>query len=205
MKFKALAIALFGLLGASGAKADVIPYAGSGTENPLVYSFTAVNNGPLMAYFYGSNASFTETLGLIVNGIDRGTALENHSTPVGASYNFGNVTTGDSLVFYINVLTTGHTFYSVKSMNGDGENHVYATAFSGNGQIPAGVYVGFEDLTPSDGWEDHNYTDEQFVFTNTAIASGVPEPSTWAMMIFGFAGIAVMAYRRRDRLTSSAA
>jgi hypothetical protein len=28
-------------------------------------------------------------------------------------------------------------------------------------------------------------------------ASAVPEPSTWAMMIVGFLGIGVMAYRRR--------
>jgi hypothetical protein len=31
---------------------------------------------------------------------------------------------------------------------------------------------------------------------NTAL-SAVPEPSTWAMMILGFAGIGFMAYRRR--------
>ncbi len=29
--------------------------------------------------------------------------------------------------------------------------------------------------------------------------SAVPEPSTWAMMILGFAGIGFMAYRRRNR------
>jgi PEP-CTERM motif len=37
--------------------------------------------------------------------------------------------------------------------------------------------------------------------TNGATASvveGVPEPSTWAMMILGFAGIGFMAYRRRN-------
>jgi hypothetical protein len=28
--------------------------------------------------------------------------------------------------------------------------------------------------------------------------SGVPEPSTWAMMILGFAGVGFMAYRRRN-------
>lgn len=28
---------------------------------------------------------------------------------------------------------------------------------------------------------------------------GVPEPSTWAMMIFGFAGIGLIAYRRRNQ------
>jgi PEP-CTERM motif len=28
------------------------------------------------------------------------------------------------------------------------------------------------------------------------IAPGVPEPSTWAMMILGFAGLGFMAYRK---------
>jgi hypothetical protein len=30
-------------------------------------------------------------------------------------------------------------------------------------------------------------------------ASAVPEPSTWAMMILGFAGIGFMAYRRKSK------
>jgi hypothetical protein len=30
-----------------------------------------------------------------------------------------------------------------------------------------------------------------------SISSAVPEPSTWAMLILGFAGIGFMAYRRR--------
>lgn len=33
----------------------------------------------------------------------------------------------------------------------------------------------------------------------SSITSGVPEPSTWAMMILGFAGIAVMACRRKSK------
>jgi hypothetical protein len=36
-------------------------------------------------------------------------------------------------------------------------------------------------------------------------ASAVPEPSTWAMMILGFAGIGYMTYRRRNRLMLGAA
>jgi hypothetical protein len=36
--------------------------------------------------------------------------------------------------------------------------------------------------------------DLQFGF----LSSGVPEPSTWAMMILGFAGIGFMAYRRKN-------
>jgi hypothetical protein len=33
----------------------------------------------------------------------------------------------------------------------------------------------------------------------TFLASAVPEPSTWAMMILGFAGIGFMAYRRKNQ------
>jgi hypothetical protein len=31
------------------------------------------------------------------------------------------------------------------------------------------------------------------------LTDAVPEPSTWAMMILGFAGIGVMAYRRKSK------
>jgi hypothetical protein len=34
---------------------------------------------------------------------------------------------------------------------------------------------------------------------SVALSSAVPEPSTWAMMILGFAGVAFMAYRRRNK------
>ena len=33
-------------------------------------------------------------------------------------------------------------------------------------------------------------------FTNISVA-GVPEPSTWAMIVLGFAGVGFMAYRRK--------
>ena len=36
------------------------------------------------------------------------------------------------------------------------------------------------------------------VFVATAV-SGIPEPSTWAMMILGFAGVGFMAYRRKSK------
>lgn len=43
-----------------------------------------------------------------------------------------------------------------------------------------------------------------FTGTMTPVVEGVPEPSTWAMMILGFAGIGFMTYRRR-RVASLAA
>jgi opacity protein-like surface antigen len=189
-----VAAAMLVLALATAAKADVV-YPNPGTENPTTYTFTSTSNGSLIAYFYGSGASFSESLGLLVNGQDRGIALDNHSSTYGQAYKFGNVSVGDTLVFYIDVKTTGYTYYSDIKMNSDGVNHVYSTAFNGDGKIPAGTYVGFEDLSLHQTcWTDNNYTDEQFVFTVTA----VPEPSTWAMMILGFAGVSFITYRRRN-------
>ena len=37
------------------------------------------------------------------------------------------------------------------------------------------------------------------------VTSAVPEPSTWAMMILGFAGVGFMAYRRRNQSAALAA
>ena len=47
----------------------------------------------------------------------------------------------------------------------------------------------------------------QFAFIGQVIsyAPAVPEPSTWAMMLLGFAGLGFMAYRRKNRAALSAA
>ena len=37
------------------------------------------------------------------------------------------------------------------------------------------------------------------IFASSDTVAAVPEPSTWAMMILGFAGIGFMAYRRRNQ------
>jgi hypothetical protein len=41
-------------------------------------------------------------------------------------------------------------------------------------------------------------TDDQYRGLNVSVTA-VPEPSTWAMMILGFAGIGFMAYRRKSK------
>lgn len=43
------------------------------------------------------------------------------------------------------------------------------------------------------------------ILLDAVAVSAVPEPATWAMMIFGFAGIALMAYRRSRRSLGTAA
>ena len=42
----------------------------------------------------------------------------------------------------------------------------------------------------------------EYVMASSALVAGVPEPSTWAMMILGFLGLGFMAYRRKQNVTA---
>lgn len=71
--------------------------------------------------------------------------------------------------------------------------------------VPVGatkLYFGFADslgFGDSPGYYNDN------TGSITLNVSGVPEPSTWAMMLLGFAGVGFMAYRRRNKMTLNAA
>jgi hypothetical protein len=51
-------------------------------------------------------------------------------------------------------------------------------------------------LVPDGGWPANPYASQQMV---VGLASGVPEPSTWAMMLTGFAGLGYAAFRRHQK------
>jgi hypothetical protein len=194
-------VLLVGALATVSLKAGTIPYPTPGTQNPTTYTFVAASTGPIVAYFYGTGAAYTETLGMDINGVPTGiTGLNNHSTSVGTSLDLGTATAGDTLTFFIDVFNTGNVWYSNQSLNSDGANHVYSTSFAGNATIPAGTYVGFEDLAAS--VSDFNYADEQFVFTNTTgtVSGAVPEPaSVWlvGLLLAGFVVWQLRANRLR--------
>jgi hypothetical protein len=194
MKCKIDKFLLVAILTMTAATVNAAPvrYANSGVENPDTYSFTASTTGDLIAYFAGSSASFTNTLGLIVNGIEVGlTGLNNKLSSYGDSINFGHVNAGDSLVFKLNVLTTGKSFFSDKTLNNDNVNHVFSNSFLGDSSIPAGTYVAFEDLN---GGGNFNYHDENFVFTNVAV-SPVPVPA--GIWLFGTGLMSLASFVRR--------
>jgi len=177
------------------AQAALPIYAPIGTENPDSYSFVAANTGNIVATFAGHTAGFTNLLGLEVNGIATGgLGLNNQLTSIGTTYDFGPVNAGDALTFFISVQNTGLKFYSDKSRNVDGLNHVFATPYAGGDLgLPAGTYVGFEDLR---GGGDKDYDDLRFIFSNVSQVA-VPEPTTWAMLIAGFGMVGFGARRRR--------
>jgi hypothetical protein len=172
-------------------------YSNPGSENLQTYSFTAASTGDLIASFAGTGAAYEQQLGVLINGVSSGLiGLNNHTSAIGASFNLGHVQAGDTLTFF-DVITGGATWYSNAALNFDGGNHIFSKVVSAGeafASSPAGTYVAFEDLTFP--FSDFNYFDQTFVFT---VASAVPEPSAWAMMILGFLGVGFMAYRRRNQ------
>jgi hypothetical protein len=77
-------------------------------------------------------------------------------------------------------------------------NPAFVTA---NGGTPAGAFsVLLAGLNAGDAYLNIHST----TFPNGEIRGflhAVPEPSTWAMMILGFAGVGYMAYRRSRKNT----
>jgi hypothetical protein len=67
-----------------------------------------------------------------------------------------------------------------------------------DGNLYDGLGFGGSNAVPSADIAFRTYSD-------TTFSGAVPEPSTWAMMILGFAGIGFMAYRRKSNPASMAA
>jgi hypothetical protein len=208
MDKKILSLTAVGLIGLSSSLiAGPIPYPDSGTENPVTYTFNATASGDLVGYFAGSGAAYTEQVGLLDNGVmtSGGFGLNNKTSVVGSSFDFGPVTAGDTLVFVLNLISPPiGNVYSDPSLNAPydgtaiGHNHIYstsATAGQADPSIPAGTYVAFEDL-PATG-SDWNYFDDTFVFTDVSTTPSVPDSGS-SMILLGMAltGIGLLRHRK---------
>lgn len=188
------------------AFADNIPYLNVGHVAPTTSLITATGN-TLNVYFYGSSAGDTDQLKIkdVTAGWITGPILNNQTSTLGQELSL-SVKPNDVLVFYLVNEETGNIFASNPSDSDDGYNHAYLTPFSGNGSVPAGTFVSFEDLfigTNGNGvcggqgnLSDCDYNDEQFVFAGASNPGDAPEPSSLALLgtsILGAAG----AMRRR--------
>jgi len=188
-----------------------LEYPDPGTVNPTTYTFTAAATGDIDAYFVSrGGADYTEVLGMLDNGTPTGiTGLNNHTSSAGQELDLGSVHAGDTLTFFIDVTSPNlGDVYSNPALNATydstyhpsaGVNHIYSTSYNGTGlgnSIPAGTYVGFEDL-PASNPPDYNYTDEQYVFTDVATqTSTVPDSaSSLGLLSMSIAGIGLL--RRR--------
>ena len=190
----------------SSAQAGTIPYPNAGTVNPAVFNFVAAATGPMVGSFFGFNAGDVDEVEMLVNGVasPAGFGFVNQTSTVGQTFNFGAVNVGDTINFVLRNLSTGTDLSSNPSQNADGLHHVYSTDFAGNGTIPAGTYVAFEDLLASQG-SDFDYNDDAFVFTNLAqLTATTPLPAALPLFASGLVLVGALTLRRIRKHQKSA-
>lgn len=190
--------------------ADNIPYPSIGKLAPTV-SLTAAHTGTVTGYFVSASAADNDSVELwdMTRNTFSGFLLPNHSSTPGVAVSFGSVNAGDSLAVILFNSSTGKYVDSINTdgtpttYSVDGRNHAYVTSYTGGiSGIPAGTYIGMEDLgvtslKPLTG-TDLDYNDDTFVFTNVAIAP-TPEPGTFLLLGTGLLGAAGSLRRKFAR------
>lgn len=105
--------------------------------------------------------------------------------------------------------TTSTTTLSGLSYNHDYLIEMNATALVHPSGIATGTATTFLDpylfLDPSLVALGYSIITSDGIGNNLTVNGAVPEPSTWAMMILGFAGVGFMAYRRKSKTALMAA
>ncbi len=121
-------------------------------------------------------------------------AFDLHSSNFG-EYTFANVTLVGETAFAYTVLVNGNApLFENLHLNIDTKAKILA----GLDATISSPFSAFQDA--------NNHANITRGFSGSVtIAAAVPEPSTWAMMILGFAGVGFMAYRRKSKPALTAA
>lgn len=187
MRIKSLALVAVFSLAASTAQATIYTYTGNPTFGTGSYvTATADLNcaGPCAAADYVYSASISE-FSLSVHSAS-GTVLQSlSSTTPGVSFGlFGN---------------------SYLRLDASGQVTSWFLYLDGNGSQTPQIYTMKDALGPPSFTKDFGYNyfcDTTYVnlldTPGTWQVAAVPEPSTWAMLILGFGGIGLVAYRRKQ-------
>ena len=187
-------------------------------------TFTATGTGNVTATFVGSDAGDTDLVGMLVNVTSANLTaqmtslissgdfyLDNHASSPGATAVLGSANAGNTLVFVLQNQATGKYILSDSTLNDiwnglSGGTEYVSTTYTGLGTLPAGTYVGFEDLLPSEG-SDFDRNDLEFVFQNISLnppTAAVPEPTTvvaGALLLLPF-GVSTLRILRNRKMAA---
>lgn len=134
---------------------------------------------------FGSNGNWS---GLSMASTDSASSLSmsfEFSSPVTAVGGLINYVPGISSATAPEIAVYGSSHNFLESFN---------PSFSTGGVPNSGFFYGFSEQTPIAYFE----LSGSFIgITDLTVSSAVPEPSTWAMLLLGFAGLGFAGYRRR--------
>jgi PEP-CTERM motif len=190
---------------------------------PNIYSGTSIHTGPVP----GNYGTVPPLLGgvafsggaFIANNLPN-TAAGISATPAGDTTNYMSILSGqyETLTFSGNKNSFGLYWGSIDAYNKIEffSGNSFVTSYSGNtlNAVPpvgsngdqflltTNAYIMFSGLSFDN--VKLSSSGNSFEFDNVFAGSqsqvgGIPEPSTWAMMLLGFAGVGYMAYRRKTK------
>jgi hypothetical protein len=148
---------------------------------------TGVNFGSWTDPFQGANPITTIDFGITATpnvSAYTGTVAVTNSAPFGAGYGFNFYNVYESSFSTGNIALAAGTYYLVLQNAATAGGQAYWDTDNSNSnpgtQFPSGAVI----------------TGLTFQILGEPNQGSVPEPSTWAMIILGFAGVGAMAYRR---------
>jgi hypothetical protein len=167
----------------------VTTVTGTVGQNNLLVDFTSTSGSGLL----NANPSGQATVSGGTGNTQLSFELANNATFTRSVFNINAATDGSVLIRVEGLNIIGGFFQDDFTVDANGQN--FFTVTSINGQLMTDI-----SLTAINGatFEDVR----QVRLGGGSVVSTVPEPSTWAMMLLGFAGIGFMAYRRNRKGTA---
>jgi PEP-CTERM motif len=199
------------------AKAVVIAVANSSFEAPAVATF---NTGPITNWTIGgAGGVYNNAAGVYVapDGVQVGYT---GPAPTGSGYgilmqNVGAVTPGMTYTLKVDVGERADEYFVdyrlLLGVWGPGGHDLATATIFASAYNPSPIAPGTFSQATLTGFAPLNLTGDLVVFLensdsfpaasqtawdNVTLSASVPEPSTWAMMILGFAGVGFVSYRR---------
>jgi hypothetical protein len=211
-----VAITVASMLAAQPAAALVINFATLVPPLPVTNSFgfyfTTTRPYSLDGFTFNTNLGGSWDLGAFVTGSpshpiggDSTTSLSlngNSTLTIQSSGGTFGLTSVDLAKWYVG--QSGYTFDVTFTGNLAGGGQVSQT-FSvtdntgGTPVLSTYDFSGFSNLTSVEVAQGSWAADTAWQMDNLVVTTAVPELSTWAMLLFGFAGVGFMAYRRKSK------
>ncbi len=162
----------------------------------LVFTVTLGANDTFARSGVNDAFSFSFLAGETISGLPANFAVDPSPATVNNSP-FGNFTYGIKFTSGTNSPTSTLTFELTDSGTLSASDFRLSTIPADNGSHTFDAAYFSADIlySPPDG----SAIDPAVGATLAPVVAAVPEPSTWAMMVLGFAGVGFMAYRRRGR------